>query len=414
MIAKANAISHGSISINYITRMGTANVVMIKFMPEDTPAEAIWNHMQAHRLAFQHKRSVRKPLKDDTIRIEISPAREETEGWTMNEWKQLVADFVRAFDAIDLSTKAKRPEAKRTTLGNTQLIATLHNDSDSGILHLHIDANRVDMDGNLIDAHHIGMRAVMAANEVTRQRKWVQAKQRSGENKHHITKDCLDILRDIPDFLWSEYASRLSAKGYDVRLKRDSFGTVRGYSIRMGNSVYKSSEIDRCLMPSRIEDTWKDLRYYTYPQPSPAVQPKSTDVQQPKNHEFSFRFDYNEYNGYTVRNEDNVHNGYNGRSEAINIIVHIGDTVYNAMTSEAATLSGKGEDHTDAVKVALLLFASYIDAATAMSESCGGGGSPTSGWGKDKDEDENEWARCCARMAHQMLHTPKRRRGLGR
>ncbi len=33
--------------------------------------------------------------------------------------------------------------------------------------------------------------------------------------------------------------------------------------------------------------------------------------------------------------------------------------------------------------VAMLLFAGYIDAATSMSESCGGGGStPSSGWGK--------------------------------
>jgi hypothetical protein len=42
------------------------------------------------------------------------------------------------------------------------------------------------------------------------------------------------------------------------------------------------------------------------------------------------------------------------------------------------------------LKVAMLLFAGYIDAATSMSESCGGGGgsAPESGWGKKDDEDE--------------------------
>ena len=41
----------------------------------------------------------------------------------------------------------------------------------------------------------------------------------------------------------------------------------------------------------------------------------------------------------------------------------------------------------------MLLFAGYIDAATSMSESCGGGGSsPSSGWGKKDDEDDWKFA----------------------
>ena len=60
---------------------------------------------------------------------------------------------------------------------------------------------------------------------------------------------------------------------------------------------------------------------------------------------------------------------------------------------------------------ALLLFAGYLDAATSMATSSGGGGSDTGGWGRDKDEDELEWARRCARMANSMC---KRRRGLHR
>ncbi len=60
---------------------------------------------------------------------------------------------------------------------------------------------------------------------------------------------------------------------------------------------------------------------------------------------------------------------------------------------------------------ALLLFARYLDAATSMAVSSGGGGSDTSGWGRDKDEDELEWARRCAKMANSMC---KRRKGLHR
>ncbi len=65
----------------------------------------------------------------------------------------------------------------------------------------------------------------------------------------------------------------------------------------------------------------------------------------------------------------------------------------------------------DVQKTALLLFAEYLDGATSMAASSGGGGSDMSGWGKDKDEDEREWARRCAQMAN---HFCKRRRGLHR
>ena len=58
--------------------------------------------------------------------------------------------------------------------------------------------------------------------------------------------------------------------------------------------------------------------------------------------------------------------------------------------------------------VAMLLFAGYIDAATSMSESCGGGGSsPSSGWGKKNDEDDwslptvaHRWLIPCASLNH--------------
>ena len=41
---------------------------------------------------------------------------------------------------------------------------------------------------------------------------------------------------------------------------------------------------------------------------------------------------------------------------------------------------------------AILLFAEYLDAATSMATSSGGGGnSDSNGWGRNKDEDDREW-----------------------
>lgn len=77
----------------------------------------------------------------------------------------------------------------------------------------------------------------------------------------------------------------------------------------------------------------------------------------------------------------------------VNIPNHIQDIFAN----EFATSDDL--DIPNLAKVAALLFAEYIDAATSIASSGGGGGSPGTGWGKDKDEDERNWALRCARMA---------------
>jgi len=82
---------------------------------------------------------------------------------------------------------------------------------------------------------------------------------------------------------------------------------------------------------------------------------------------------------------------------------------YKAM-DEAIEVNNDAASHDDVLNVALLLFKNYVDAATAMSESSGGGGSTPSGWGKSKDEDDRDWARRCARHASWLCKPIKRRR----
>jgi hypothetical protein len=70
----------------------------------------------------------------------------------------------------------------------------------------------------------------------------------------------------------------------------------------------------------------------------------------------------------------------------------------------------------DISHVAMLLFAGYLDAATSMSDSCGGGGgsAPSTGWGKDEDEDDRKFALRCVQMAHSMCKPKPRSRGFRR
>lgn len=83
-------------------------------------------------------------------------------------------------------------------------------------------------------------------------------------------------------------------------------------------------------------------------------------------------------------------------------------TAYDTMNSCIEVPENGSASHTDILNVAMLLFMNYLDAATSMSESCGGGGSPGSGWGRDKDDDDREWARRCAMQANTLCKPIKR------
>lgn len=389
MIAQGKSIAHGSVSINYITRLGKAEIVKLNHLPSDIEVQALWAHMKAHQLLHLDKRDKGHPIKNDMIRIEISPERDDSKNWTLTQWRELLEQFVRAFDSADKSDPRFRNH--KCNLANSQYLATLHRDSKSGILHMHLDCNRIDMDGELNDDYLIGSRAVFAANQVTRERGWIQAEQRAAENREQISNDCYAVLKDMNRFDWNEYVTRLTAKGYDLRLQRDNEGKVRGYSVRMGNSIYKSSVLGhgRDLMPSKIENTW--ARLYLGDQ-AKTIRQEPVKTQEPVRispdiHEVPVQF------GNAVRN------------------VTISKAAHDEMNHEILKMEAdiKSEAFSRTATTALLLFANCINEATNFTENCGGGGtSPSSGWGRDKDDDDLEWARRCARMAHDMVTTRKR------
>ena len=76
----------------------------------------MWARMLALQKKFEDKLNRYHPLKRNMIRIEVSPTSEETQGWTMKDWQRLADDFIREFDAVDLSAKSKRKSAKTTNL----------------------------------------------------------------------------------------------------------------------------------------------------------------------------------------------------------------------------------------------------------------------------------------------------------
>ena len=66
------------------------------------------------------------------------------------------------------------------------------------------------------------------------------------------------------------------------------------------------------------------------------------------------------------------------------------------------------------INCAMLLSLGYIHEATTYAESCGGGSSPGSGWGRDKDEDNKHWWRRCIAVSAAMMRPAKYRLRRGR
>lgn len=76
---------------------------------------------------------------------------------------------------------------------------------------------------------------------------------------------------------------------------------------------------------------------------------------------------------------------------------------YNSVLLDDSIFEQMAENATEITTVATALFLGYLDKATAIAESHGGGSGPGTGWGKKDDEDELAFKRRCMLMAMHMM-----------
>lgn len=404
MIAKAAAISHGGNAMRYVTTKDRSDIVMVNHLPEDISPDAMYQRMVLLQKMLAKEERRGRPLLRNMIRIELSPDTTESRGWALDEWRSLAEEFIRTFDDIDMSERTKRKSSQRTNLKNSQYVVALHRDARSGIFHLHIVANRIDMQGNTNDAHKIGERAVAAANIINERRGWVQSEEIGKRHRQEVSDALMNILRGMDKFSWKSFEMEVRKKGYGIHIQQGEDGKVYGYSIMRGNSRYKASELGRGrnLTASKIEGTWAKLHPQERKSPSSkTIVPKtgsavrqSSPQRQPLPVPSMRHYDIS---------TDSYHTYHIDLPEEADRIIR-----QECSLAEAHPLATIEEiQHT-----AILLFAEYLDAATSMATSSGGGGnSDSNGWGRNKDEDDREWARRCARKANSMC---KRRKGLKR
>ena len=247
---------------------------------------------------------------------------------------------------------------------------------------------------------------MMAAEIINMRHGWKQPQEIRDMRKEEIAEFCEYTLQKMQEFDVDFYFKMLRMKGYEVTPRYDKGKKLVGYTISKNTSVFKASEIGRKFMASQLEATWK--KFHPEPtqvrvkpasptvtpcsRPSRPVTPKPTSIQpkvQPKVQSKSVP-------SFTTFNIDTPIG-----SKAVEIPNSLKDVFFNEAQvpegNDAATVE-------NVARTAMLLFVGYIDAATSMSESCGGGGgsAPESGWGKKDDEDERTYARRCLQMAHSM------------
>ena len=408
MIAKARSISHGSAMTNYATKHNRADIVLTRNFDEGLTPLAMWGAMETIHQKYAPKFR-RKPVTNPTLRMEVSPSLDETKGWTLNDWYEYAQRFLEEFQKDVQAKEGKKKGKGKFNLDRAQLFACLHFDAKSGIPHLHILINRIDLDGNLMNDSFIGDSAVKAAHAINIERGWELPEDIHEAHEKEITEACYDILRGMSRYDWDSYKNGLESRGYKVKEQRDKQGVLHGYTILRGNSRFKSSSLgkSRNLTVPKLEATWKKL----HPVAPSVVKPNTTIGTSQATERKPIPERTSDHQSIT-QTEPKVPSIFrkilsvDGKSYSIKMPME----AYTAM-EDAIEVPDESMPFENVLNVAMLLLMNYVDAATSMSESCGGGGSTPSNWGKDKDEDERDWARRCAILANWLCKPIRKHKG---
>ena len=408
MIAKARSISHGSAMTNYATKHNRADIVLTRNLGDGLTPLAMWGAMETIHQKYEPKFR-RKPVTKPTLRMEVSPSLEETKGWALKDWYYYAIRFLDEFKKQVQANEGKKRGKGKFNLDRAQIFACLHFDAKSGIPHLHILINRIDLDGNLMNDSFIGDSAVKAAHAINVERGWELPEDIHEAHQKEITEVCYNILRGMPNYNWDCYKHDLESRDYKVHEQRDKQGVLHGYTILRGNSRFKSSILGkgRNLTVTKLEATWKNLHPVapSVVKPCSSVGTSQTTERKPITERNSERQSVTQ----PKPEEPSIFRkilSVDGKSCSIKMPMD----AYTAM-KDAIEVPDESMPFENVLNVAMLLFMNYVDAATTVSESCGGGGSTPSNWGKDDDEDERERARRCAQHANWLCKPIRKYKG---
>ena len=150
--------------------------------------------------------------------------------------------------------------AKRMGLDNHQWVAVTHKDTDNR--HIHIIANRISLYGEVYDTTFVSNRAARVAEEISREKGLIIAKEVKAERKHQKEKasptreqtkkvvqqicySLLDKYRDTGVTGHSMFLYELNKNGITIEHMKNKQGKVYGLKFSYAGQSFKASEIGR-------------------------------------------------------------------------------------------------------------------------------------------------------------------------
>jgi len=238
MIAKGKSIAHGSTAIAYGLEKNQSQEICREFLAGENV-----NEIQQEFEMFQNHR---QSCTNNTLRFEISPAIEEGQKLNINDWEKIAKDFMRKMNLDE----------------NRQWIAVLHKDTEHH--HLHIYANRIDLEGNMAKDNFISKRAGKVAEEIAQERGMITAMEVK-KNKDRQLEPLKDLIKQAhheicmiaPD--QNTYIEEMKKRSIEVVLNQsNTTSTITGWSFKTEGVQIKASDIDRKMSYNKVFDVAKN------------------------------------------------------------------------------------------------------------------------------------------------------------
>lgn len=236
MIAKCRAIAHGKTALEYIFReTKLKDKLLFHNLCGDT-AGGIHEEMSLIN-GFNSR------CRNKFLRIEIGIAPKDEPVMSRMKLRNLVWEFIQAMG-----------------LKEHQAVAVTHKDTDN--LHIHIIANRMDMNGAVYDTTFVSNRAVRVAEELNRRYGLTVAKELTAEKryrrrgtsrtreavKERLCSIAYGLLEKHMRNGMNGYASfryELNRQGVSIEQMKNKNGRTYGLKFHFEGQIFKASEVGR-------------------------------------------------------------------------------------------------------------------------------------------------------------------------
>lgn len=236
MIAKCRAIAHGKTALEYIFReTKLKDKLLFHNLCGDT-AGGIHEEMSLIN-GFNSR------CRNKFLRIEIGIAPKDEPVMSRMKLRNLVWEFIQAMG-----------------LKEHQAVAVTHKDTDN--LHIHIIANRMDMNGAVYDTTFVSNRAVRVAEELSRRYGLTVAKELTAEKryrrrgtsrtreavKERLCSIAYGLLEKHMRNGMNGYASfryELNRQGVSIEQMKNKNGRTYGLKFHFEEQIFKASEVGR-------------------------------------------------------------------------------------------------------------------------------------------------------------------------